>query len=103
MKTTTKIKPTETKIKKRYGFDNMRLDANLPSGASLSFRAGRSGEKLEIAFSNDDATAKIQMEKMRNWLNWRKDENFQKVFDRLEKVLRASKSGAEVISNLEKY
>lgn len=102
-KTGPKLKPKETKIKKRYGFDNMRLDANLPSGATLSYRAGRTGTKLELAFSNDDATLKQQMKTMSAWLEWRKDENFQMVFDRLEKVLRASKTGAEVINNLKKF
>ena len=102
-KTGPKLKPVETKIKKRYGFDNMRLDANLPSGATLSYRAGRTGTKLEIAFSNDDATLKAQMKTMGAWLEWRKGENYQMVFDRLEKVLRASKSGKEVMLNLDKF
>ena len=98
-----KLKPAKTKITKRYGFDNMRLDANLPSGATLSYRAGRTGTKLEIAFSNDDATLKLQMKLMSAWLKFRKNETHQNVFDRLEKVLQASKSGAEVINNLKNF
>ena len=41
-------------VKKSIGFDNMRLSAKLPSGASLKFSIGRSGERLEMAFSNDE-------------------------------------------------
>ncbi len=96
----TIAKPTETKITKRYGFDNMRLDAKLPSGASISYRVGRSRETLELAFSNDDATLTLQTKEMQAWLKIRKGETNQHVFDRLENVLKSCRSGAEVMAKI---
>ena len=90
----------ETKITKKVTHDNISLSAQLPSGAKIKFFVGRSGEKLELAFSNDREMLKQQMSEMTKWLNNREGEVNQSRFDRLEKVLRMSKSGAEVMNNL---
>jgi hypothetical protein len=92
------VKLTETKIKKKIGFDRMSMQISFPSGASLDYRIGRSGEKLAIAFSNDDAELKRQMKITSNWLKLRKGENNQQCFDRLEAAARKCKSGKEFIN-----
>jgi hypothetical protein len=45
----------EVKINKSIGFDRMSITAKFPSGANFRYFIGRSGEKLETAFSNDPA------------------------------------------------
>ena len=81
----------------------MSITANLISGAFLKYKINRNGESLELGFSNDRAILKEQTSKMAQWLKLRDKETNQDVFNRLEKLLQSSKSGAEVISNLEKF
>lgn len=87
----------ETKITKKYGFDTMSISAKFPSGASYKFTAGRSGERLMVAFSNDDAEAKVQMKVFQNFMKFRKGEINQGRFDRLEELTKKCKSGKELI------
>lgn len=92
--------PASTKVSKRIGHDSMTISAKFPSGATLSFSINRSGEKLALAFSNDQKVLQEQTKVMSKWLEPHKNETHQQRFDRLESVLRASASGAEVISKV---
>jgi len=90
----------ETKVKRVNGFDRMSLSAKFPSGASLKFSVGRSGERLELAFSNDSAELKIQSKIISKWLDFQKGETNQDRFDRLESLCRKCKSGKEFMSHI---
>lgn len=93
----------ETKINKRIGFDNMSIKGTLPSGAMVRFAIGRSGEKIEAGLSNDPIVMKQQFATLKQWLEIRKGETNLDRFERLEKVLRASKTSAELIANLNNF
>ena len=92
---------SKVKITEKIGFDNMSISAKLPSGASIRFSIGRSGERLTLAFSNDDAVLKEQTRKMSKWLELRKDENNLQRFVRLRSVLEGAKNSLEVMEKLE--
>ena len=65
----------KTIIKKKISYDIMTIQAKLPSGASLKFSINRSGERLEVAFSNNTIVLKEQTDAIQNWLKLRKGEN----------------------------
>jgi hypothetical protein len=88
-------------VKKTIGFDRMSLNAKLPSGASLKFSIGRSGEKLELAFSNDIKILKEQMIKMTNWIKTRPTETNIQRFERLENLLNSCNTSVEVMDKIE--
>lgn len=90
----------ETKIKKIVKHDNMSLSAHFPSGASLRFAIGRSGDKLDLNFSNDPKILKEQGKILIKWLDYREKENNEQRFARLEKICMLAKSGAEFIKLL---
>jgi hypothetical protein len=87
------------KVHKKMGHDVMKIEFFFPSGASLKFRIGRSGETLEVAFSNDQATLKEQTKKIQKWLDFQEGEKTnQDRFDRLEKIGKQASSGAEFMT-----
>jgi hypothetical protein len=94
-------KLTAPKISKRIGFDSMSISGKFPSGASLKFSIGRSGEKMELSFSNDINVLKAQMKTFKSWMDYRPNETNLDRFDRLEKILQGCQSGAQVISKME--
>jgi hypothetical protein len=93
-------KLTSTVVKKSIGFDRMSITGKFPSGASLRFFIGRSGEKLEISFSNDEAELKKQSDILMKWLKYRDDEDNVQRFERLEKLMKECKSGSELIEKI---
>ncbi len=88
----------EAKIKKSIGFDRMSISAKFPSGANFRFFIGRSGEKLEIAFSNDPQELKEQSKIFINWMKFREGEKNEERFNRLEELCKKCKSGKELIN-----
>ncbi len=88
----------EAKIKKSIGFDRMSISAKFPSGANFRFSIGRSGEKLELAFSNDPAELKEQSRIFVNWIKFREGEKNEDRFNRLEGLCKKCKSGKELIN-----
>ena len=92
----------ETKVKRINGFDNMSLTAKFPSGASLRFSVGRTGDRLQLAFSNDLKELKRQSRVVADWMDFREGEKNVDRFDRLEALCKKCKSGAEFMSHIEK-
>ena len=90
----------ETKITKKYGFDNMSIAAKFPSGASYRFSVSRSGERLTLAFSNDDKELAAQTKIFANWMKFRPGELNQGRFERLEELTKTCKSGKELINKI---
>jgi len=90
----------ETKVKRTNGFDRLSLTAKFPSGASLKFSVGRSGDRLELAFSNDSAQLSKQAKAVAEWMDFRDGEKNQDRFDRLEDLCKKCKSGAEFMSHI---
>jgi hypothetical protein len=88
----------EAKINKSIGFDRMSIIAKFPSGANFRYFIGRSGEKLEVAFSNDSKELKEQVKIFSNWVKPRKGETNLDVFNRLEELCKRCKSGKELIN-----
>ena len=88
----------EVKIKKSIGFDRMSISAKFPSGANFRYFIGRSGEKLELAFSNDSAELKEQSKIFASWIKLRTGETNIDVFNRLEELCKKCKSGKELIN-----
>lgn len=88
---------TTTKIKKSIGHDSMSIAATLASGANLRFSIGRSGEKLAVGFSNDRKILNEQANVVKQWLRFRTGETNLDRFNRLENLLKQSKSGAEAV------
>jgi hypothetical protein len=91
----------ETKVRKNYGFDNMSISAKFPSGASYRFSVGREGERLMIAFSNDDAEAKVQMRIFQKWIKFQPKETNEGRFNRLEEITKKCQSGKQLIKLME--
>lgn len=88
----------EAKIKKSIGFDRMSISAKFPSGANFKFSIGRSGERLELAFSNDSAELKEQSKIFVNWMKFRDGEKNEDRFNRLEELCKKCRSGKELIA-----
>ena len=85
------------KIKKSIGFDRMTITGKFPSGASFKYFIGRSGERIELAFSNDDKVLSEQLKTFKNFMELRPKETNIDRFDRLEKLCEGCKSGSELI------
>ncbi len=96
------MNPSETKIKKSIKYDNLSLSAHFPSGAFLKFSIGRSGDRLDIRFSNDEKVLKEQAKTFSKWIDYREKENNEQRMDRLEKACKMAKSGAEFMKVIEK-
>lgn len=90
----------ETKVKRTNGFDRLSLTAKFPSGASLKFSVGRSGDRLELAFSNDPSHLSRQAKIVAEWMDFREGETNQDRFDRLESLCKKCKTGAEFMSHI---
>lgn len=88
----------EVKIKKTIGFDRMSISAKFPSGANFKYSIGRSGERLELAFSNDNSELKEQTKIFMNWMKYRDGEKNADRFNRLEELCKKCKSGKELIN-----
>jgi hypothetical protein len=91
------------KITKNYSHDNMSLSVKLPTGGSMKFSVGRSGERLEVCFSNDDNELMGQTNSVKLYMKLMEGETNQGRFDRLESLLRAQggcKSGRTVVSRM---
>lgn len=94
---------TQPRIQKRFTQDNMSMKINFASGAHLRFMVGRSGEKLDVAFSSDAVILKQQSAALQKWLDYREGETNQHRFARLEKLVAGCSSGSDVITNLAKF
>lgn len=92
----------ETKIKKSIKHDNMSISAHFPSGAFFKFSIGRSGEKIDIRFSNDQKELSEQAKKFLKWIDYREKETNIDRFARIEKACQMSRSGAEFMKAIEK-
>jgi hypothetical protein len=95
--------PVGTIIRYKENYDSMWLEAKFVSGASFKYTINRNGERLELAFSNNDAVREQQSQEVMQWMKLRKGETNKQAFERLEKVASISASGVEVIKNLQKY
>ena len=91
----------ETIVKKKLNHDSMWITAKFPSGATYKFRVDRNGEKLEMAFSNNDAEANDQIKIFNNWLKFRPKETHADRFDRLERLTKQCTSGKMLIKLME--
>jgi hypothetical protein len=92
---------TETRVKKTITHDYLSMNASFPSGATFRWSVGRTGERLSIAFANDEETSKRQAKTIVRWLKHREEETNEMVFERLEVLLKSCKSGKEVVSKME--
>ena len=88
-------------IKKVVNHDSLSISAKFPSGASFRFSVTRSGERLMVAFSNDDTEANRQSLIMQKFAQCKGEETYLDVINRLEKVCEDCKSGSEVITKIE--
>jgi hypothetical protein len=91
----------ETQIQKKVNHDSMWLKATLPSGGYFKFTVNRSGEKLEMAFSPDNAIAKRQSRVFMDYMKLRKGETNQDRFNRLEELAKISYSGANLLNRMQ--
>jgi len=91
----------ETIVKKKLNHDSMWISAKFPSGASYKFRVDRYGEKLEMAFSNNDAESKIQIRIFQNYMKFRPKETNEDRFNRLERLTKQCTSGKMLIKLME--
>ena len=81
----------------------MTLTAKFETGGTLHFSVGRGGERLEVAFSNDDNELMKQTETVKKYMEFRKCELNADRFDRLETILSVQggcKSGRQVVSRM---
>lgn len=87
-------------IKKNIGFDRMSITGKFPSGAFFKFAVGRSGETLDLRFSNDRKVLKEQVNIFSKFMNLNEDENNTERFERLENLCKGLKSGGQVIEKM---
>jgi len=78
----------------------MWIKAQFPSGANFRFSIGRSGERLAMAFSNDQKILREQMKIFMKWLNFREGETNQQRFDRIEDLCMKYTSGNQLIQSI---
>lgn len=88
----------ETTVKKKINHDSMWIEAKFPSGASYKFKIDRNGERLEMAFSNNDVEARTQMNIFGAYMKFKKGETNENRFNRLERLTKQCKSGKELIN-----
>jgi hypothetical protein len=86
-----------TTIKKTITSERLAISASFLSGGKLNFSIGRSGERLSIAFSFNDAIAKLQSKAIMNWIAFMENETNLDRINRLEELCRKSNSGSELI------
>jgi hypothetical protein len=87
----------ETIVKKKLNHDSMWITAKFPSGASYKLRINRNGERLEMAFSNNDAESKEQLKIFSNWMKFQPKETHEDRFNRLERLTKQCTSGKALI------
>lgn len=80
----------------------MVLTVKLPTGGTLKWTINRSGEKLEVAFSNDPAVLKRQCKIVQDYINGLKGTNKEK-FDQLEELAKGCSSGANLCDNMQAH
>src|SRR5580693_8934018 len=77
------IKPTnmpiKTKISKRTSYDSMSVTIKYPTGGKLKYTVNRSGETLEVAFSNDPISNSLQARAVAKWIESLKGNNTQRM------------------------
>jgi len=88
------------KINRTVGHDNISISARFPSGANFRFSIGRNGERLSLAFSNDDVELSKQVRIFDTWLKFRDGETNLERLDRLEKICTGCQSGGQVIKRM---
>ena len=88
----------ETEVKKKINHDSMWIKAKFPSGAYYKFSVNRDGERLEMAFSNNDSEASVQIKTFNNYMKFRKGETNEDRFNRLEELSKKCSSGKQLIS-----
>ena len=88
--------PTETIVKFRETYDSLSLTIKYPSGATFKYKINRSGEDLEMAFSNNPTELKQQLSETRAWINTLTGTNFERI-KHIEAILGKAKSGREAI------
>jgi len=91
----------ETIVKKKLNHDSMWISAKFPSGASYKVTINRNGERLQMAFSNDDKEASMQIKIFNNWLKFRPKETNEERFERLERLTKQCTSGKMLIKLME--
>jgi hypothetical protein len=91
----------ETTVTKKINHDSMWISAKFPSGASYKFKVDRNGERLEMAFSNNDAESKIQIRIFQNYMKFRPKETNEDRFNRLERLTKQCVSGKMLIKLME--
>jgi hypothetical protein len=91
----------ETTVKKKINHDSMWISAKFPSGASYRFSVNRNGERLSMAFSNNDAESKIQLKIFGNFIKLLPKETNEDRFNRLERFTKQCTSGKMLIKLME--
>lgn len=91
---------SKTKVTKSIGFNAMWIAAKYPSGGSVRYSVTRNGERLTLAFSNNENESKVQGSIFSAYVQCRKNESYMDVFNRLEIILKSCESGKEVIAKM---
>jgi hypothetical protein len=89
------------KVKKTITYDRMSISSTMLSGESFKFSISRSGEKIVLAFKNDESVIKQQFQVIKNWLSFKNGEDNLQRFDRIEKILNLSNSSNELINAIQ--
>lgn len=89
----------KTTIKKNIQHDCMTLDAKFPSGAEITWKINRSGERLELALANDPKIFKEQSKVVRAFIAKLEGTNAEK-FEKLESILKDCNSAAEIVAKM---
>jgi hypothetical protein len=88
--------PTQTTVKVVERYDSLSLTIAYPSGAKFKYLINRSGESVELAFSNNLEELKAQIKEMKTWIDGLQGTNFERL-KHVEKVLTPAKSGKEAM------
>ena len=75
----------------------MWISAKFPSGASYRFSVGRNGERITMAFSNNNAESNIQLKIFNEYMKFHKGETNEDRFNRLERLTKQCTSGKMLI------
>jgi len=78
------------------------MTIKLPSGGSLKWIINRSGERMEIAFSNDPAVLKRQCKIVKDYTDSLKGTHKER-FDQLEELAKMCQSGANLCDNMQAH
>jgi hypothetical protein len=90
----------KAQIRSKIDHDKMQIDGRFPSGAKFSFLVTRTGERLDVAFSNDSKELKEQTLIFNQWIKLRKEETNAERFARLEAFSCTCSSGKELIEKM---